>query len=285
MSPIVKIISYFIIALWLGSSFAAHSQADSLQQAGIGTKDAPLQIQLVEYDNGGHRYFHELISRSLEHIGVSSVIRTLPQMPQPRLERMLESGAVTVHWFFPNAERESRYLKIPVDITGGLAGRRVFFIPSGTQHLFDNIRNLEDFRSRNLVGGFGAGWYDIEVWRQNTLEFRVIPGDPLDIFRMLESGNRGIDYFSRSVLEIIAEIPRYPGLEIEQHLLFSYPRDFMFFVSANEPLVHEVLSFALSSAQEDGILEEIRSVYLPPVYQILNLDDRVNIQLDLPPEG
>jgi len=99
---------------------------------------------------------------------------------------------------------------------------------------------------------------------------------------MVESGDRGIDYFSRGVNEIIAELKEYPGLEIEKNLVLQYDRDFKFYLSARTSLMKPAIEEALTKAKESGMMDRLVNKYWANDFAQLNYTKRIVIRLQTP---
>lgn len=241
-----------------------------------------VNLRLVSFNDGKHLFYHELLTESLGAIGVRVNIQSVPDVPQPRIDAMLEAGELSLHWYLPNAERNRKYLPVPVGLTNGLIGHRVLFIRRGTQADFANVRTLDQFRALNKVGGFGKGWFDVRVWEANNLRFYEQEGDWKVLYRMVEAGNRGVDYFSRGINEIVAEAPQYPNLDVEQNLMLVYDRDFQFFVAPGNQQLVQLLNRALTQARQNGLIDRLVRKHYAEVFSRYNFDRRVKINLQTP---
>lgn len=242
-----------------------------------------LTLKLVSFSDGKHEYYFELLTESLKALNITANIQPHPDVPQPRIESMLERGELSLHWFLPNPERNQKYIPVPVGLTNGLIGHRVLFIRPGTQERFNNVRTLDQFRALNLVGGFGKGWYDVRVWAHNNLRYYEQEGEWRVLYRMVEAGNRGVDYFSRGINEIVSEAPQYPFLAVEQNLMLVYDRDFQFFVAPGNQELATTLTQALRQARQSGLIDRLVRKHYAAVFNTYNFDRRIRIRLETPP--
>lgn len=241
-----------------------------------------LDLKMVSFSDGKHLFYHELITESLKAIGYSVNIQSSVDVPQPRIDAMLETGDLSLYWYLPNAERNQKYLPVAVGLTNGLIGNRVLFIKKGAQAEYNNVRNLDQFRALNKVGGFGKGWFDVRVWNANNLRYYEQEGDWKVLYRMVEAGNRGVDYFSRGINEIVSEAPQYPNLDVEQNLMLVYDRDFQFFVSPTNRDLVPVLTRALNQAKQSGLIDRLVRKHYAEVFSRWGFERRIKIRLQTP---
>lgn len=229
-------------------------------------------------------YLSDLLTRVLEQEGYQVTVERAPNIPNNRLEWMLEQGDISVMMLGQTESRDHRFLPIEVGMTNNLIGQRILFIPPGQQHRYDDIENLDDFRERQLTAGMGKTWLDYQIWKHNALPVTGVDGDWKRLFRMVAAGNRGVDYLPRGANEITEESPRYPGLAVEENLALVYRKDHILYVSPERQELYRTLNTALRQAESEGLIRELvrkhySDVYRPPV----DLDSRRVIHLELPP--
>jgi len=243
-----------------------------------------IHMPIVEDSPTQHKFYHELLESALTAKGHTPKI-IAREMPQTRIKRGLDKGALSVYWMVESKERNEKYLPIEVGITNGLIGKRVLFIKKGDQHRYDKVKTLDDFRNLKLVGGMGKNWFDVNVWKANSLEYVEQPGNWKSIFKMIPKG-RTYNYFSRGLNEIIAESKQNPDLAIEKNLVLIYDRDFRFYLSkAGENAGRKyfnVISDALKAAQSDGLIEKLVRKYWASDFETLNFDRRKKLKLETP---
>ena len=164
-------------------------------------------------------------------------------------------------------------------LTNGLIGTRILLVPKGESSRYADVQTVKDFRELETTGGFGVGWYDIDVWQRNDLQHVAVGGDWSVIFKMLENHDRGIDYFSRGATEIVANARDYPELEIEPRLALVYERDFIFYLSESNAQYRGALEKALLDMKREGEIEELLQKHMGQALGALNLDQRIRLQL------
>lgn len=253
-------------------------------QSSIFPQENKISMSVFTLTDQSHNYYLELLDKSLEAIGYSLELELLADVSRRRREFMLDQDdTVCLHRFLQTEERDRRWYSIDIGLTDSLVGKRILFIKRGNQHLFDQVQTLDDFRSLNFVGGFGEGWFDIDIWEHNDLLYYIKKGEWNHLYYMLDGGNRGIDYLSRGFTEILYEAELYSFLDIEERLILIYDRDFHFYLSdkAGE-LYGEIIKEALFKAEESGLMDQLIRKYWNDSFDILHYDERVKIFLESP---
>ncbi|GLQ73962.1 hypothetical protein [Vibrio penaeicida] len=250
----------------------------------LGIQAKSINLNLAIRDNYG--YVSELISKSLSHHGYDVTINGINDLPHKRVMLLLSDGdSLSLHWRGQSSTWDNKFASVEVDITNGLKGYRVLFIPKGKQKDFDPIKTLEDFRATGKVGGFGEGWSDVAIWQTNELKTYELDGswNPR-IYKMLSAQTRGIDYFSRSIIEISAEADAHPYLDIEKNLVFVYKRDFRIYLSHKNKHLKPILEAAIADFHKSGEMDVLLKKHFSEVFtkEGLNIQGRREIHLDLP---
>lgn len=104
------------------------------------------------------------------------------------------------------------------------------------------------------------------------------------LYKMLAAKNRGIDYFSRGIIEIGAESLKHPYLEIEKNLVLIYKKDFRIYLSHNHKHLKAPLEKALKAYKKSGKMDLLIRKHYPGVFDPnkLNLEGRKKIHLLVP---
>lgn len=236
----------------------------------------------VRAEDDTYLYYEELLRRSLEAAGHRIRLEFTESLPQKRAVEMLERGEISLYPLLETAERDEKFVPVRVDLVGGLLGHRVLLVPSGRSAVYAGVNSLEDFRRLGAVGSLGEDWFDCRVWESNGLPYLAVSGDWRSIYEMLERGDRGIDYFSRGVTEIVEDAKGHPGLEIEPRLVLFYDRDARFYLSRSAAVYRDVIESALREAEESGLMDEIIRKYWGEDLRALGYDERLKIRLDTP---
>ncbi|WP_421780796.1 hypothetical protein [Kiloniella litopenaei] len=244
-------------------------------------------LRMDDRQEGTSQYYHELLTSALALNGHSLKVINKGDLPQKRLVIMFEKGDLDIIWLLKSKERNEKYININVDLTNGMMGQRVLFIPPYAINEYAHIKTIEDFRKSQKVGVFGANWFDEQVWKENNLPYRIIDGDWGSIYNRLlhikpEMTDRLFHYFSRSVTEIVQEAKHHPQLAIEPHLLFKYDRDFHFYILKENEHLKPILEQALSKAKETGLIDKLIKKHFAEQLKSLNLENRVLLQLTTP---
>jgi len=252
-------------------------------QASPGVKTLRLPVDLLPGQD--FSYYRELLVRSLAGLGVKALLPVHDTVPQTRMLWNLKRGITSLRPLLETRGRDCRLTEVPVDLTDGRIGQRVFLVPPSQKSRFAGVQDLNDLRATHAVAAFGQGWFDIRIWRANQLTYRVIPGDWSRIYEMVRVGGRHIDYFPRGINEVLSEARQHPGLVIEPHLLLVYDRDFRFYLSPPYAQYEPLIEKALRKARDSGLMARLQRKYWGNVEQALHLSRRQTIHLFTPPGG
>lgn len=243
-----------------------------------------LKIPIMIETPNKHQFYHELLITALEEAGHTVIIET-EKLPWQRVQVKLKQGDLSLSWMLESEQRNSDFIDINVNLTNKLIGNRILFIRRDSQPIFNGISTLDEFRQLNLVGAFGEGWFDSEVWGKNDLEYQEQSGNWKNIYKMLEK-DRIYDYFSRGFVEILKESEAFPELLVENNLVLIYDRDFHYYLSSTGEFAgakyKDIIESALFRAQETGLITRLINKYWAEDFAKLNYDKRVKIYLETP---
>jgi hypothetical protein len=242
-----------------------------------------VDLTLPRLSGQRHLYFVGLLDTVLRHAGHTPNITLVGELPQNRVWTDTESGVLTLFWSLPSAERDARFIPIGHDLTGGMMGMRLILTRPSNLPVFATVRTVEDLRATKQVVGFGKGWIDIDIWKKNSLPFHIKTANWTEMFKMVADGRFGIDYLSRSVLEISEEFKQNkPGLVIEPNLMLVYNLDMKFYLSRHSARLQPLLERALSDAARSGLINEFSQRYYKKLSQSLALNARRKVYLQIP---
>ncbi len=228
-------------------------------------------------------YTAKILTRVLEAQGHTVNISSVGDLPMTRLEAMMAAGDISCLILGKTDSRTEQFGLIDIGMTNNLIGQRILFIRGQDQFIYNNVNTLEEFRATDQVAGMGQAWGDVSIWHKNSLPVQPIVGEWRQLYKMVESGQRGIDYISRGAQEMLDEYLLYPDLTVEKKLVLVYQRDHVLYVSPILTKLYRQLSTALEEAQANGLIADIVRGYYPEVYEDpINLDQRRVINLALP---
>lgn len=248
----------------------------------LAQKNQVIDVHLPKTGEGRDAYFVSLLLKALNNIGYTANINYVGDVSYKRELKYLASGKLTLTWRMQTNDRDNNFDRIDVPLTNGLIGSRVLLIPSDKQKQYTSLSSIEQFRATGLVGGFHELWFDTKIWHHNDLPFIAITGPYVKLFKLVASQNRGIDYFSRSVIEVLDEADLVPGLEIEKNLLFKYDVDFYYYLGNIDPDIKIIIKKAILNAQSSGLRDELINSYWGHLTNRLSLDNRAKILLTTP---
>lgn len=231
--------------------------------------------------NNDFEYLSELLTTVLSKAGYDITITAIDDVPTTRLERMLQDGHISAMMLGKTPQRSRRFLSVDVNMTDNLMNHRILFIPRGQQSAYDPVQSLADLRQLGKVAGMGSAWRDYLIWRNNDLPVEGIGGNWRSLYRMLASGDRGVDYLPRGAHEMAEEWREHPELDVEQNLVLVYPKDHVLYVSPRKGELHRALRKLLPEAEESGLISRLVRKHFPEVFQPpVNLQERRVIRLE-----
>lgn len=240
-----------------------------------------LSLVLPAQKDGGHLYYHELLTQALADIDITLNINIpVKHIPQKRVTKMVRNNQLSLMWLIQTERRNARFATIEVPLTMGLIGKRVLLIPKGAQDAYEHIYDLKDLQRSGLIAGLGINWFDVEVWHQNQLDVYLQDGEWRNLYRQL-SINGDVNYFPRGVNEVVGEAKFNPTLDIEKYLLIEYHRDFQFYLSKESAVHKPLIEKALKKAQQSGLMEKLIAKHWSDDFEALNLKERRIIELKL----
>lgn len=244
---------------------------------------APAQtLKMAAFSDNTHAYYHALLVEALAAAQKPVTVERRLDVPQPRIGSMLEDGSLDVHWFVQSPDRDQKFVGVAVPLTNGLIGQRVLLIRPVDQDRFAAIQSVADLKASGLVGGFGQGWFDVAVWKANSLPVMEQAGEWRTLYKMVAAGDRKVDYFSRGVTEIGAEAAANPDLAIEKNLLLVYDRDFRFYLSQQAKDYAAPLAEGLARLQQNGKQAELLKTHFGAPLSALGMDTRRKLVLTTP---
>ncbi len=243
-----------------------------------------VELMLGLTSSGGGHYFVDLLEQSLRAQGHEPSFRVIEDLPQSRVVYMVTHGDLSLTWLLQTRERDESLIPVKVGLTNGLIGHRVLLIPPDAQNIYNQVRSLSDFRALNKIGVFGKNWFDVKVWKYNQLRYFEREGSWEKAYKQVASGNRGVDYFSRGIFEVVEEADQHPYLKIEDKLLFIYDRDFRFYLSASAVQYKQAIEESLMAAQESGLMQELIMIHWGASFERLALEKRTRLDLKTPPD-
>lgn len=280
---------FTLTTIWLlsASLLAQPAPEPSVATSGPGTSETNTPINIRLADHNEFDYLAELLERVLTAEGYAVNIIPVANIPTTRLERMLHEGRLSMMVLGKTPRRRARFLAVDVGMTDGMMSHRLFFIPKGQQLAYRDVETLDQLVATGKTAGMGKAWRDFTIWQKNDLPVFGLDGDWKRLYRMLASGDRGIDYLPRGAHEIAKEWREHPDLEVEQHLVLVYDLDHILYVSPAEPELHETLRRLLPAAKASGLIANLIRKHYPEVFAPpISLQQRRVIPLKLDdPDG
>lgn len=204
-----------------------------------------------------YKYAKQLLHLALEvteqKYGTFEVVSTQLETAQGRQLRNLDNQFLDVTWSVTSLEREEQFLPIRIPIMAGLFGQRALLVRHEEIRLKD-IQSSTDLTSFRAV--FGRDWPDKKIFETNGIP--VLETSYRASFRVVSEGFA--DMFPRSVMEISEELEQKAllrGLEIEPHIIISYPSPIFFFVANHNTKLAERITKGLTMLLETGQMQAL----------------------------
>lgn len=172
--------------------------------------------------------------------------------PQGRMTNLLAGGSAPFNVMVTGLTRErSVMLKpVPVPLTRGLLGYRIFIVNEDGARRLKKVRTLEDLKQISI--GSGDDWSDTKALRDAGLQ--ITSADYENLFQMVAMGR--IEAYSRGLLEPYVELNtravEYPNLKVDDTITLFCPFDAFFFVGPADRARHAILLQGLERAYQDG---------------------------------
>ena len=254
-----------------------------LSAANVPVSTDVITLRAPCFSDQRHKFYIQLLQSALDAIHQPSRISCVDDLPGRRMWKMVDDGNLDLIWGMQAPSKDKHMVPIAVDLTDGLAGQRVLLIRPADQKVFDRITSVKSLRDSKLIAGFGEGWIDVSVWKNNDLPLYEFPNQFSLIYSMVAIGNRGVDYLPRGANEIGADAQAHQMLSVEKHLVFYYNRDMRFYLSMRAARYQPILEYALKAAEASGLKRRIIDQTFGSEIKTLDLAHRRRIQLQGPP--
>jgi hypothetical protein len=241
-----------------------------------------IALRVAELPDKRHVYYTKLLEESLAALGYEVKYTFVKGVSQPRIWKMVESDQLSFIWGVQTKIRDTEYAFVDNRLTNGLIGQRLMLIPKGQEQAYAGVNSLEDLRRLDKMGSVGVNWFEAELWAINRLPVYTKSGDWRELFPMVRSGARGIDYVVRGANEIAVEAAHY-DLAVEPRLMLTYERDMRYYLSPSTARYKALFDKALAQADRSGLKKELIARYFGRDLKSLNLEKRVRLKLAMPP--
>lgn len=245
--------------------------------------ESPLDVRYL--------YHWEILRTALEKTKAKwGAYRMVPSTRMTEQRQAFElqnaTGRLTVMYLSTTPDFEKTLIPIRIPVDKNLGGYCVFLIRKEDRGRFARLETLDDLRRFRY--GLGLGWIDVGILRANG--FDVVTGSSYDgLFEMLVQ--RRFDILLRAATEVLDEVDQrrrdFPGLCIEDHILFYYPLP-MYFWFSRTPEGRRLAARAeegMRAMIADGTYDAIFDKYQRHKIEQLHLKDRRLFHIDNPNVG
>tara|TARA_B100000674_G_scaffold477817_1_gene474108 strand:- start:1700 stop:2572 length:873 start_codon:yes stop_codon:yes gene_type:complete len=201
---------------------------------------------------GPFSYQYEVLQLAIEHAEGDHqlIFDDFGDASVSRIMDLMDRNSIDVMFAGYTPEREARFSQIPIPLTRGILGYRVFAIRPETQAALKTINSVEELKHHCI--GSGSDWLDTQVLEANG--FCVETANYQNLWRMLI--HERFDLLNRGVHEVHAELglAEDAGLDValDDSLLLAYPMDFFIYVRKDDTIRQEILTEGLQNAYESG---------------------------------
>lgn len=241
-----------------------------------------LTLRVMARPGQNQSYFLALLRASLAQSGTPVRLQAVPDMPNSRAESLLEDGRLDIQWLIRTPARDRRFLLVAQPLTDGMIGKRIPMVSPSRVSAFAGLRTLADWQRSGKVAAIGYGWADVAIWQRNGLAVSPQRTAIADLYRLVASGQRNLDYFPRGSIEVAPEQALHAGLVPLPGVMLVYPQDFYFYVSPQRPQLQTLLQKALQLAEQRGLRQRLFQQHYGAALAALAMDKRQVIALALP---
>ena len=240
-------------------------------------------------------FYYRLLRLVMERSGQPFVLGYSTEvLPQDEAMNALASGhvngdqnptGITVGAYGAGLELNRRLLPIKIPLKGGLMGLRAGWTNRSNHPQLRQVSDLDELRALVLLQGLG--WSDVDIFDRAGL--RTFTAAPQERLRLVD--NERVHLFPRGIAELEWEAPEVrrtsSDLELDEHLLITYPFAGFFYVSRSNPSLAKAISTGFERVIAEGsyqrLLEEV--VFTPWLRRHLKLHKRRVIHLRNPAAG
>lgn len=245
----------------------------------------PAQTQKIIVRHGTEKNALDVVlATTVDDYGPYELIDSKRMTVGRSIQSLIDNNHINFISFTSNHEREEKLLPIMLPLNDGLLGYRICLIKKGTQHKFDTIQTLEEWKDAKLKIGSGTHWSDTPILEANQLSVTKA-GNYTQLIGMLDKGR--LDCVSRGLGEVLHEAQEHQSkeIEIEKNLLLVYPMRSLWFVSRKDPELAKRIKVGYERALKNGTWQaHLKKKYNQIMHEVkpLNLEKRTIIYLENP---
>ena len=232
------------------------------------------------------RYVNELLLQSLKAQGHEAVITPFSDKTNTRrVRKLVVAGRNKFTWAKSSVSFAGKetLVQISTPLQGEVTSEQVLLITPGSQHLFDDIKTLEDLQNSPRTAALGEGSPAVQYWKQNNLKYITVEGGRKVLIKMQLKGGRGFDYTTKGVYSALALQKKNPGLAIEENILLVFPEQYFLFFSKEYGDLIPIFEKALADAQASGLIKKLFDKHFSKNRndESINVDKRTRIHLSI----
>ena len=230
------------------------------------------------------QFAYAVLKLSLEKSGVPFELKkSKREMSDARVSSQLTRGSFDVAWLGSSPKLEEKHTYVPIPITRGLLGKRVFVINGKNQSNFTAIKTLADLKK--MKAGLGIGWPITTILESNSVPVNTVSKFK-SLFKMVTIGR--VDYLPFGANESQLFVDQFKGelpeLKVENNVILNVKYyDFFFFLNKKNQRVRDLITKGFETAYQDGSYMKLFKSH-PEHRSIgsLNIKKRVSLDIDNP---
>jgi ABC-type amino acid transport substrate-binding protein len=234
-------------------------------------------------DSGDQRgnYYVRLLKLALSKTGEPYTIRPYTYIISGArvIQKLSDEQDFNITWAMDSPLWEDNLSTVRVPLDKGILGWRLLLINERDAQTFAHIHTLAQLRAYSA--GQQRDWADVAILRANNLP---VTGTSQyeSMFQMLEAHR--FDYFPRGIGEIWDEAARTKDIHlmVEPNIVLHYPVQTYFFVSKNNPRLHDLIEKGLRAAMKDGSFDALFNEYNGEAIKKARLNQRTVFELKMP---
>lgn len=221
-------------------------------------------------------YHIELLRLALKYSGQNiPIVPVCMNYPtERRRAAMLWQGdEINIAFLGTNQARERDLLAVHFPMFLGTTGLRMFITRTEFLPMLEHVRVFKDLKKFSF--GQGLGWPDGQILMDNGLN--VVNGRYQTLHAMLALGR--FDLYPRAYWQVAQEFSwmkeHHPDLALARNLALYYPQPIYFFVSPNDPKLHDAILQGLEKAYRAGAVTRLLRTnwQTAPSFRDINLRD------------
>ena len=216
-------------------------------------EDLNVKYANLEGRNEESQFAYAVLKLALEKSGEKFVLhKSEYEMSDARVSKQLEKNLFDIAWLGSSPELEKVHTYVPIPITRGMLGKRIFIINKKKQNQFSILKSIEDLKK--YMAGLGIGWPITTILQHNKIPVTTVNRFEA-LFQMVSVGR--LDYIplgaNESQFFVSKFKDKYENLAVEKAILLNVLfYDFFFYINKKNIALKKIILNGFKKAYEDG---------------------------------